>query len=753
MKFPDIIRHPIRHIDIDMFRKLSSRAVSALTAYAVQRNTSVSARVLPALCAARASAQGAVVAPRLARGISTAARSARRTALGTAAASMPLTETCVEHKNLELRRGFATDGSEGPEVDSQHVPLERMRNIAIIAHVDHGKTTLVDSMLKTVGTRINPGEVRLMDSNQLERERGITILAKCTSIIWKHPSSGEDYHINIVDTPGHADFGGEVERIMSMVDGVCLVVDATEGPMAQTKFVLKKALARGLKPIVVINKVDRPSARLGEVENEIFDLFVNLDATDEQLDYQVIYASGRAGWASKKPEVGQDMTPLFEQVIESVPHPTADVEAPFQMLVTQIESDHYFGKCLIGRIVQGKVRPGDQVKALDEEGKEIETVKILKVLRRRGMNRYVVNEAFAGDIVSIAGFSQATVNSTLCAPSLNSVIPSIPIDPPTLSMTFQVNDSPLAGREGTSLTSNALRQRLIREAENNVSIRIGDAASKDAVEVRARGELQLGIIIETIRREGYELAVSPPQVVFTVDPETNKLMEPVEEVTFDVDEPLSGTVIEKVSKRGGDMKEFISLPNGRVRLLFHIPTRGLLGYRSEFMNDTRGQGVMNQIFHSYTQFKGAIERNDKGALISMEEGVCTAYALESLESRGVLFVEPGTKTYPGMVIGENSRSEDLELNPVKTKALSNVRSVMKEDKTRLSPPRRMTLEELIAYVRDDEIIEVTPQNLRLRKRILDSTARKAASKSAKSVAMLGLNADPRLLAAFQNAGK
>lgn len=625
-----------------------------------------------------------------------------------------------------------------------------MRNVAIIAHVDHGKTTLVDSLLKSAGTRMTEGEVRLMDSNTLERERGITILAKCTSVIYNDPNTKEDYHINIVDTPGHADFGGEVERIMSMVDGVCLIVDATDGPMAQTKFVLKKALGRGLRPVVIINKVDRPSARVGEVENEIFDMFINLDANDEQLEYPIIYASGRSGWATETPnEVGTDMNPLFQGILKHIPAPQGNPEAPFRMLVTQIESDAFFGKCLIGRVVDGVVRPGDSVKALDEEGKVIEDTKVLKLLRRRGMNRYVIDEASAGDIISLAGFSTASVNATLCDPSVTEVIPSVPIDPPTLSMTFSVNDSPLAGREGTAHTSNSLRQRLNREAENNVSIRVFDGPNKDAIEVRARGELQLGVIIETIRREGYELAVSPPQVVFKLDEEHQTLLEPIEEVTIDVEEPMSGNIIEKMSKRSGEMKEFIPLPDGRIRLIFHIPTRGFLGFRNEFMNDTRGQGVISSTLHEYVEFRGQIERSSKGAILSMEDGICTAYALEMIQDRGALFVEPNTKVYAGMVIGENSRENDIEVNPSKAKAVSNVRSVMKDEKTKLTPPRRLTLEDMISYVRDDEIIEITPQSIRLRKKILDANVRKSSKRSAKSIALHGLNTNQRLLEAIQ----
>jgi GTP-binding protein len=619
------------------------------------------------------------------------------------------------------------------------LPVSHMRNVAVIAHVDHGKTTLVDSLLAASGTTLGQGEVRLMDSNTLERERGITILAKNTSIIYNRPDAPEEkFQVNIVDTPGHADFGGEVERIMTMVDGVCLIVDATEGPMAQTKFVLRKALAQGLRPIVVINKVDRPSARVGEVENEIFDLFVALDASDEQLEYPVLYASGRAGWATRSDaEHGTDMHPLFDAILSHIEPPKVDRSAPFKMLVTQIESDNYFGKCLIGRITAGSVRPGDAIKALDEEGKDLEATKVLKVLRRRGMNRFIVEEAHAGDIISLAGFDTATVNSTLCHPSVTEHIPSIPIDPPTLSMTFVVNDSPLNGQEGTTLTSNALRLRLQREAENNVSIRLHPGASKEQIEVHARGEMQLGVIIETMRREGSEMAVCPPQVVFDVD-ENGALLEPVEEVTLDVDEPMSGSCIEKLSKRGGEMKEFTAIGDGRVRLVFHIPTRGFLGYRSEFTNDTRGQGVINTVFLEYVKYKAEIDRNDKGALIAMEDGTATAYSLESAEARGTLFIEPGAKVYGGMVIGENSRNEDIELNVSKAKQLSNVRSVMKEDKVRLTPPRRMTLEEMISYCRDDEMIEITPKSLRLRKRYLNPIARKTAAKSPRVVATAGL---------------
>lgn len=644
------------------------------------------------------------------------------------------------------KRSFAAEEKLGAAagVDSSHTSNQIMRNVAVIAHVDHGKTTLVDSILQIGGTKLGEGEVRLMDSNTLERERGITILAKSTSVLYDNPVDNVTYHINLVDTPGHADFGGEVERIMSMVDGVCLVVDASDGPMTQTKFVLKKALQRGIKPIVVINKIDRPSARLGEVENEIFDMFINLDATEEQMEYPVLYASGKAGYANLDSTKREgDMNPLLQSICSHIQPPAVDQDKPFSMLVTQIESDAFFGKCLIGRVQSGTIRPGDNVKALDEQGNVIEETKILKILRRRGMNRFIIDEAIAGDIVSVAGYNAATVNSTLCSPQVTEVIKSIPIDPPTLSMTFQVNDSPLQGKEGQTHTSNSLRARLSREAENNVSIRVFEGATKELTTVHARGELQLSVIIETIRREGFELAVSPPQVVFDLD-ENGELVEPVEEVTADIEEIHSGNIIEKMAKRGADMKEYVpSGEEGRVRLTFTIPSRGFLGFRSEFMNDTRGQGILNSIFHSYVPFQGIIDRSDKGALIATEEGVCTAHALDTAQNRGMLFVEPGTQVYQGMVVGENSRSEDIEINTVKAKQLTNVRSVMKDDKTKLTPPKMMTLEEMISYVRDDEIIEVTPKALRLRKKLLEPNARKQSQRNAKASILSSLQGQPK----------
>ena len=626
-----------------------------------------------------------------------------------------------------------------------------MRNLAIIAHVDHGKTTLVDCLLRQSAAKTQiASEARVMDSNALEKERGITILSKCTSILWQDQSAAAAaaqpavtgakaasaaaaagsnmYHLNIVDTPGHADFGGEVERIMSMVDGVCLVVDATDGPMTQTKFVLTKALNAGLRPVVVINKVDRPTARLGEVENEVFDLFANLNASDEQMEFPIVYACAREGWATKDhKQPTPDMTPLFQTITQHIQAPAVDINKPFSMLVTQIDSDPFLGKLLLGRISSGTVKTGDKVRALDPAGKLIEEVKVLKLLCRRGLDQAIIDEARAGDIVSLAGFSKATVRSTLCNDAVTELIPSTPIDPPTLSMSFYVNDSPLAGKEGTYLTSAMIKDRLWKEAESNVSIEVTESESKDSFEVRGRGELQLGVLIETMRREGYELSVSAPRVVFKE--EGGELLEPVEEVVIDVDQEYTGSIIEKMSLRKGELLQFDQMEDGKARLAFRIAMRGLIGYRTELNNDTRGMAVMNTSFHSYTPFVGDIDKSVKGAIISSNDGDVTSHALETLESRGVLFVSPGDKTYNGMVIGEHSRDGDLECNPTKRKELSNMRTVQKEDKTKLTPPRMLSLEEMIAYVRDDEVIEVTASSIRLRKKILDASERKRVEKA------------------------
>ena len=615
------------------------------------------------------------------------------------------------------------------------MPTSHVRNLAIIAHVDHGKTTLVDCLLRQSTSKMNiAGEARVMDSNALEKERGITILSKTTSILWQDPSSHSTYQLNIVDTPGHADFGGEVERIMSMVDGVCLVVDATDGPMTQTKFVLGKALKANLRPVVVINKVDRPTARVGEVENEVFDLFANLQATDEQMDFPIVYACARDGWATQDPKVPTpSMTPLFRTVVGHIGAPVVDGGKEFAMLVTQIDSDPFLGKLLLGRVSSGRVKTGDRLKALDADGRVVEEVKVMKILCRRGLDQVVVDDARAGDIISVAGFSRASVNSTLCHDSITQPIPSTPIDPPTLSMSFYVNDSPLAGQDGTYLTSAMIRDRLYKEAESNVSIEVVESDNKDSFEVRGRGELQLGILIETMRREGYELSVSAPRVVFKMGGDDGKtLLEPVEDVTIDVDQDYTGVIIEKMSLRKGELQEFTQSDDGKAKLTFRIPMRGLIGYRTELNHDTRGAAIMNNAFHAYTPSVGDIDKNNKGAIISANDGDVSAHALEGLEPRGTLFVSPGDKTYNGMVIGEHNRDGDLECNPTKKKELSNVRSVMKEDRSKLTPPRVMSLEEMIAFVRDDEVIEVTGKSIRLRKKILDAGERKRMARDRSS---------------------
>jgi len=604
-----------------------------------------------------------------------------------------------------------------------------LRNIAIIAHVDHGKTTLVDQMLRQSGTfRVNQQvQERAMDSNDLERERGITILAKCTSVVWR------DLRINIVDTPGHADFGGEVERILSMVDGVILLVDAAEGCLPQTKFVLSKALSLGLRPIVVINKVDRPDAQPHVVHDQIFDLFLALDATDEQADFPTLYASGRQGWASlelDKPTENLDV--MFDLVVRHVPPPKVDTDAnhPFSMLVTTLEADPFLGRILTGRIHSGTAKAGLAVKALTREGVLIETARISKVLAFRGLERVPVDSADAGDIIAIAGFTSATVAYTLCETSVMAALPAHPIDPPTLAVTFQVNDSPLAGREGSKVQSRVIRDRLLREAEGNVAIKVRETDGSDAYEVSGRGELQLGVLIETMRREGFELAVSRPRVLFREDPETGKRLEPIEEVVVDVDDAYSGVVIDKLSMRKAEMTAMRPSGGGKTRVTFLAPSRGLIGYHGEFLTDTRGTGIMNRLFHGYAPYKGPIEGRRNGALISTGDGDAVAYALWNLEERGVLFTDPGVKVYRGMIIGEHSRDNDLEVNPLKGKQLTNIRTTSKDEAIRLTPPRRLTLEEAIAYIQDDELVEVTPKSIRLRKRHLDPNDRKRAERSA-----------------------
>ena len=600
-----------------------------------------------------------------------------------------------------------------------------LRNVAIIAHVDHGKTTLVDQLFRQSGTfRDNQRvEERAMDSNDLEKERGITILAKPTSIEWR------DYRINIVDTPGHADFGAEVERILSMVDGVILLVDAAEGPMPQTKFVTGKALGLGLKPIVVVNKIDRSDARPAEVLDEVFDLFVALEANDEQLDFPVLYASGRAGYAGETPEVREgDLTPLFELIASHVPEPDLDPDGAFAMLATLLDRDAFLGRILTGRIESGRLEVGMPIKALDVTGKQVEAGRATKIFSYEGLERVPVLHAKAGDIVAIAGLTAATVSNTLCDPSGSVPIHAQPIDPPTLSMTFAVNDSPYAGREGDKVQSRVIRDRLEREAETNVAIRLTESAEKDAFEVAGRGELQLGVLIENMRREGFELSISRPRVLFRNGPEGRE--EPYETVVIDVDDEFSGTVVEKMAMRKAEMTDMRPSGQGKTRITFSAPSRGLIGYHGEFLSDTRGTGIMNRLFEKYGPYKGPISGRQNGVLISMEQGEAVAYALNALEDRGTLFVSPGEKLYEGMIIGENAKPQDLEVNPLKSKQLTNFRASGKDEGIRLTPPRRMTLEQAIAYIQDDELVEVTPQSIRLRKRHLDPNERKKASRSA-----------------------
>ena len=595
-----------------------------------------------------------------------------------------------------------------------------LRNIAIIAHVDHGKTTLVDRLLQQSGSfRDNQRVVeRAMDSNDLERERGITILAKATSLVWK------DTRINIVDTPGHADFGGEVERILNMVDGALVLVDAAEGPLPQTKFVVSKALKMGLKPIVVINKVDRSDARATEVANAVFDLFAALDATDEQLDFPILYGSAKQGWMAMSEDGPKDqgMAPLFDLVLRHVPPPTVE-DGPFRMLGTILESNPYLGRIVTGRITSGSVKPNQQVKVIDRNGELIEEGRVTKVLAFRGLERAPIEEGFAGDIVAIAGLPEAFVSHTLCAPEVAEPLPAQPIDPPTLTMTFRINDSPLAGTEGDKVQSRVIRDRLLREAEGNVTLRISESNEKDSMEVAGRGELQLGILIETMRREGFELAVSRPKVLFQHGP-SGDLLEPIEEVVIDVDEEHSGVVVQKMAERKGEMVEMRPSGGGRTRLIFYAPTRGLIGDQGELLTDTRGTAVMNRLFHAYGPHRGDITGRRNGVLISTDQGEAVAYAMWNLEDRGPMMIEPGWKVYRGMVIGEHTRGNDLEVNVLKGKKLTNIRTHSKDEAIRLTPPIRMTLEKALAYIEDDELVEVTPKSIRLRKKLLDPNDRK-----------------------------
>ena len=601
----------------------------------------------------------------------------------------------------------------------------KLRNIAIIAHVDHGKTTLVDALLKQSGAVRDNQRVaeRALDSNDLEKERGITILAKATSVVWK------DTRINIVDTPGHADFGGEVERILNMVDGAIVLVDAAEGPMPQTKFVVGKALKVGLKPIVAINKIDRPDARHVEVINDVFDLFAALDATDEQLDFPILYGSGRDGWMAEKPEGPKDqgLAPLFDLVLKHVPEPTVH-DGPFRMIGTILEANPFLGRIITGRIEAGMLKPNQSVKVLHHDGALLEQGRVSKILAFRGLERQPIEEAQAGDIVAIAGLSKGTVADTFCDPSVTEPMTAQPIDPPTVTMSFLVNDSPLAGTEGDKVTSRVIRDRLLREAEGNVALKIEESADKDAFHVSGRGELQLAVLIETMRREGFELAVSRPRVVMKTG-ENGAMLEPVEEVVIDVDEEHAGIVVQKMSERKADMIELKPSGGNRQRLVFHAPTRGLIGYQSELLTDTRGTAVMNRLFHAYAPFKGEIAGRVNGVLIANEPGEAVAYALWNLEERGPMVIDPGVKVYAGMIIGVHSRDNDLEVNVLKGKKLTNIRAAGKDEAVKLTPPIRMTLERALAWIQDDELVEVTPKNIRLRKLHLDTHERKRFEKS------------------------
>lgn len=612
----------------------------------------------------------------------------------------------------------------------------RLRNVAIIAHVDHGKTTLVDQMLAQGGAyRENEArQERAMDSNPQERERGITILAKCTSIIWSN-DTGET-HFNIVDTPGHADFGGEVERVLSMVDGCLLLVDAAEGVMPQTKFVLSKALRLGLRPIVVLNKVDRPNAEPDKTVNDVFDLFAALGASDEQLDFPFVYASGKEGWAlTSMGDARESLKPLFELILSHVPDPAPQrfLDQPFKMLATILDSDAFMGRTLTGRVESGRISVGQTVKALSRDGREIERARLSKLFAYRGLRRVPVEFAEAGDIIAIAGMPHATVADTICDLMVEEPVPATPIDPPTLAVTVTINDSPLAGRDGDKVQSRVIRARLFAQAEGDVAIKVTETADKDAYELAGRGELQLCVLIESMRREGFELSISRPRVLYRRDEETGAVLEPFEEIVIDVDDEYSGAVIEKLAQRKSQMNDMRPSGSAKTRLVFHGPSRGLVGYHSEFMTDTRGAGVMNRVFLDYLPHAGDIPGRRNGALISNEIGETTAYALWNLEDRGVLFVDPGEAVYEGMIIGENSRADDLEVNPMKAKKLTNVRASGKDEAIRLTPPHKLTLERAISWIEDSELVEVTPKAIRVRKRWLDPNERKRREKMSESV--------------------
>ncbi len=601
----------------------------------------------------------------------------------------------------------------------------KLRNIAIIAHVDHGKTTLIDSLMKQTGMfRENQNvDERLMDSGDLEKERGITILAKPTSIVWK------DVRINIIDTPGHADFGGEVERVLGMADGVIILADAAEGPMPQTKFVLGKALAQNLKPIVVINKVDRYDARSDEVVNEVFDLFVALDASEEQLDFPILYAAGREGWCVENlDDRRENLYPLLDLILKHVEEPTVDLSKPFAMLATLLDADPYLGRCLIGRVINGSAKVNDQVKSINLSGRQIETGRLTKLFTFRGTDRVPVDQVTAGDIICIAGLAVTSVADTICNPEVTEPLVSTPIDPPTMSVTITVNDSPFAGTDGNRVTSTLIRERLLAEAETNVAITFEENDQKDAFEIGGRGELQIGVLIEQMRREGFELSVSRPRVLYKVG-ENGARTEPIEEVIIDVDDEYTSTVVDGMNQRKGEMQDMRASGAGKTRLIFLAPSRGLIGYQNKFLTDTKGTGVINRLFNKYDNYKGNIIGRKYGALISTDTGSAAAYAIFNLQDRGTMFIGHQTKVYGGMVVGEHNRDNDLEINVLKGKQLTNVRASGTDEAVKLTPPRRMSLEEMMAYINEDELLEVTPSNLRLRKRYLSAIDRKKYRKS------------------------
>ena len=602
---------------------------------------------------------------------------------------------------------------------------QKIRNIAIIAHVDHGKTTLIDSMMKQSGLFRDNQQVdeRLMDSGDLEKERGITILAKPTSITWN------DIRINIIDTPGHADFGGEVERVLGMADGVILLVDSAEGPMPQTKFVLGKALKLGLRPMVIVNKIDRQDKRPDEVVNEIFDLFVSLDANDEQLDFPILYASGRSGWCvTDLNDESSDLKPLMSLIVDHVPEPKVDEENDFAMLATLLDYDSYLGRCLTGKVISGNAKINDSVKAIDLNSNLIENGRLTKLFKFEGTKKVPVDEVFCGDIICIAGLTKASVSDTICNTNVITPLKSTPIDPPTMSVTITVNDSPFAGRDGKKVTSTVIRERLIAESETNVAITFSEAGGKESFEIGGRGELQLGVLIETMRREGFELTVSRPKVLYKIGDKNEKL-EPIEEVTIDVDEEYSSSVLDNMNRRKSDMVDMRSSGEGKTRIIFHAPSRALIGFQNRFLTLTKGTGVINRVFHEYGPYKGDIEGRRNGVLISTETGSAVAYALFNLQDRGIMFLGPQTEVYEGMIVGEHNRDNDLGINVLKGKKHSNVRSSGADEAVILVPHQKMSLEQMMAYIENDELLEVTPNNLRLRKKYLDPNERKKMSKA------------------------